>query len=769
MSQALWTPSPERASATQMAAFIRFVQARYRCGEDLTCGASAHGVADYPSLYRWSVEHPQQFWHSVWDFGGVRGASGAVALDGPKLCRGIGRMAPPDETEGPWWFPEGRLNYAENLLWPLGTRPAASAYPSAWAQAPVPAHEGRQAGAPATTRDSDGTGAVPIADRASPVPTEDLVGPSDPAVIAWNESGRHAWLTWGELRWRVGRLAAYLRDNCGVIPGDRVAAFMPNIPESIIAMLATASLGALWSSSSPDFGVKGVLDRFGQIAPKVLFCADGYQYNGKYVGSLERVRGIIRELPSVERVVVCEYLRHRPGLDGLGEAVYLREILAAQTSAECSALNAESSAGSAQPAEPDSNTALSAQHSALPLFPFNHPLFIMYSSGTTGLPKCMVHGAGGTLLQHKKELLLHTDIRPGERLFYFSTCGWMMWNWQVSALSCGATLVLYDGSPFAPKPDILWDMAEQEGVNVFGTSAKYIALLEKEGVRPRESHSLPALRAVLGTGSPLAPASFDYVYRDVKADVQLASISGGTDIISCFALGSPMAPVYIGELQTRGLGMRVEVFDAAGKALPPGEQGELCCTLPFPSMPVAFWNDPDGSKYRAAYFDHYSASGAGVWRHGDWCELVDHGADAQTEGLVIHGRSDATLNPGGVRIGTAEIYRQVEQMPEVVESLVIGQDWEDDVRIVLFVRLREGLALDDALRARIQRSIRENTSPHHVPKRILQVSDIPRTISGKIVELAVREVIHGREVKNVDALANPSALEEFRAREELRQ
>jgi acetoacetyl-CoA synthetase len=398
----------------------------------------------------------------------------------------------------------------------------------------------------------------------------------------------------------------------------------------------------------------------------------------------------------------------------------------------------------------------------LPTFPFNHPLYIMYSSGTTGLPKCMVHGAGGTLLQHYKELALHTDLKPGERIFYFTTCGWMMWNWLVSSLALGATIVLYDGSPFAPWPDILWDMCEEEQVSVFGTSAKYLTLLEKEGVKPREGRSLEKLRAILSTGSPLTPDSFDFVYRDIKADLQLASISGGTDIISCFALGNPTGPVYRGELQCAGLGMKIAVFNEQGERVI-GEQGELVCTLPFPSMPVSFWNDPDGSKYRAAYFEQYP----GVWRHGDWCELVDHSASGDPPGLVIYGRSDATLNPGGVRIGTAEIYRQVEQLPEIVESLVVGQDWEGDTRIVLFVRLRAGEQLDDALRERISKHIRANASPHHVPRRIVQVRDIPRTISGKIVELAVREVIHGRAVKNVDALANPDALEEYQNRPEL--
>jgi acetoacetyl-CoA synthetase len=391
-----------------------------------------------------------------------------------------------------------------------------------------------------------------------------------------------------------------------------------------------------------------------------------------------------------------------------------------------------------------------------PRFPFDHPIYILYSSGTTGLPKCMVHGAGGTLLQHLKELVLHTDLRREDRIFYFTTCGWMMWNWLVSSLAVGATVVLYDGAPLSP-PQLLWDLVEQEGVTVFGTSAKYLALAEKEGLEPGRTHDLASLRAILSTGSPLAAHSYDYVYHKVKGDVHLASISGGTDIVSCFALGNPIGPVWRGELQTRGLGMSVDVLDPEGHPIRDAE-GELVCTRPFPSMPVAFWDDPTGAKYQAAYFDHYP----GVWRHGDWARVTRHG------GVIILGRSDATLNPGGVRIGTAEIYRQVEQLPEVIESLVVGQDWEADVRIVLFVRLREGAVLDEALIRRIRNRIREHSSPHHVPRKILHVADIPRTISGKITELAVREVIHGRPVGNLDALANPQALDLFRNREELR-
>jgi acetoacetyl-CoA synthetase len=504
---------------------------------------------------------------------------------------------------------------------------------------------------------------------------------------------------------------------------------MPNLPETLVAMLAAASLGAVWSSCSPDFGVKGVLDRFGQIEPKVLFTVDGYHYGGKRIELGERVRAVVSELPATEKVVVAGYLRDKPALP-VPNAVAYQEF---------------AGAGAPSPI-------------AFEQLPFDHPLYILYSSGTTGLPKCMIHGAGGTLLQHLKELVLHTDVKRGDRVFYYTTCGWMMWNWLVSSLAAGATVMLYDGSPVHPKKDVLFDFAEQERMTVFGTSAKYLAMIEKEGLAPRESHDLSALRAILSTGSPLAPQSYDYVYRKVKEDVCLASISGGTDIISCFALGNPIGPVYAGEIQTRGLGMKVEIFNDAGKAVR-GEKGELVCTLPFPSMPIGFWDDPAGKKYRAAYFEHYP----GVWRHGDWAELTEH------DGLIIHGRSDATLNPGGVRIGTAEIYRQVEQFEEVIESLVIGQNWDEDLRIVLFVKLRDGLSLSNDLQERIRKCIRENASPHHVPRKIIQVADIPRTISGKITELAVRDVIHGRPVKNRDALANPEALELFRNLPELRE
>jgi len=459
----------------------------------------------------------------------------------------------------------------------------------------------------------------------------------------------------------------------------------------------------------------------------VLFCADGYRYAGKEIDSLARVREVVTRIPEIERVVVVPYLQREPGLTGISNAVVWADWVSDRASA-------------GPPVR----------------LPFDHPIYILYSSGTTGLPKCMVHGAGGTLLQHLKELVLHTDLCREDRIFYFTTCGWMMWNWLVSSLAVGATVVLYDGAPLAPKT-ILWDMVARERVTVFGTSAKYLALAEKEGLAPGSSHDLSSLRAILSTGSPLAGHSYDYVYSRIKSDLHLASISGGTDIVSCFALGNPVAPVWRGELQSRGLGMAVEVFDEDGHAVRE-QEGELVCTRPFPSMPVRFWNDPDGSKYQAAYFEHFP----GVWRHGDWARLTRH------DGLVILGRSDATLNPGGVRIGTAEIYRQVEQLPEVVESLVVGQEWESDVRIVLFVRLKPGCTLDPALVGRIRQRIRDYASPHHVPRKILQVADIPRTISGKITELAVRDVIHGRRVANRDAMANPEALQLFEGLEELK-
>ncbi|HEX3123202.1 MAG TPA: acetoacetate--CoA ligase, partial [Rhodanobacteraceae bacterium] len=540
------------------------------------------------------------------------------------------------------------------------------------------------------------------------------------ALIARNEWGDNRQFTYADLHEQVGKLGNALR-GAGVVAGDRVAAFMPNVPETVIAMLAATSIGAVWSSCSPDFGINGVLDRFGQIAPKVLFTADAYGYGGKRFDCLAKIGSVLEKLPSVEKVVVVPSGNAELKLEGLRNAVAWPDFLGHEL-----------------------------HPPRFEMLPFDHPLYIMYSSGTTGVPKCIVHGAGGTLIQHLKELVLHTDLKREDTIFYYTTCGWMMWNWLVSSLAVGATIVLYDGSPFHPDGNVLWNLIDEVGIDVFGTSAKWIAAVEKAGIVPRESHKLLTLRTILSTGSPLSDESFEYVYRDVKQRVMLSSISGGTDIISCFALGCPVLPVYRGELQCRGLGLKVEILNDAGEPVRE-EKGELACTAPFPSMPIGFWNDPDGEKYHNAYFSKVP----NVWCHGDHALLTER------DGIIIYGRSDAVLNPGGVRIGTAEIYRQVEQLPEVLESIAVGQEWDSDVRVVLFVRLREGLTLDDALRARICKQIRDNTTPRHVPAKVLQVADIPRTISGKITELAVRETIHGRPVKNTDALANPQALELF--------
>jgi acetoacetyl-CoA synthetase len=548
---------------------------------------------------------------------------------------------------------------------------------------------------------------------------------SRPAIIFRGENGARRALSYDELRSQVASISAGLRD-AGVVKGDRVAGFLPNCPEAIVAMLAATSIGAIWSSCSPDFGINGVVDRFGQIAPKVLFCADGYFYNGKRFDSLDAVGGVLKQISSIEKTVVVPFTRDDVDIGGLGNGVMWQDIMVPNARLNCT------------PTE------------------FNHPLYIMYSSGTTGVPKCIVHGAGGTLIQHIKEHSLHCDIGPEDRVFYFTTCGWMMWNWLVSALTAGATIILYDGSPFLDDGRGLWKMAEDEAVTVFGTSAKFISALEKAGVRPRDEFDLPALKTILSTGSVLAPESFDYVYDAISAEVQLSSISGGTDIISCFAGGNPLLPVRRGELQCLALGMQVQIYNDDGEAVI-GQNGELVCSNAFPSMPVGIWNDPDDQKYHAAYFDRFP----GVWAHGDYAEITPNG------GMVIYGRSDAVLNPGGVRIGTAEIYRQVEKLDEVLESIAIGQDWDDDVRVVLFVHLRDGISLDAALQGKIRAVIRENTTPRHVPEKIVEVEEIPRTISGKIVELAVRNVVHGRAVKNMDALANPDALRHFKNRQEL--
>ena len=641
---ALWIPSPERVSASAIIAFIRNTNARH--GTDLE---------NYRDLHAWSILRPDLFWEQVWDLGEVIGERGAVAL------------ADADRMPGARFFPEAKLNYAENLLRP---------------------------------RD-----------------------PSTVALIFRGEDKVERQVSFGELSALVSRLQQALR-AAGVGVGDRVAATMPNLPETIAIMLAATSLGAIFSSCSPDFGERGILDRFGQIQPKVYFACDGYWYAGKRVAIGDKLRSVVPHLTDTAKTVVVPYL---------GEAEDVAATLPNGVSLD----------------------AFIAPFEAAPLtferLPFNHPIFILFSSGTTGVPKCIVHGAGGTLLQHIKEHRLHCDLHPGDRLFYFTTCGWMMWNWLVTGLASNLTLCLFDGSPFAPSPSVLFDYAEKERFALFGTSAKYIDSLRKEGLKPAETHDLSALRALTSTGSPLAPADFAYVYEAIKPDLHLASISGGTDIVSCFVLGDPTAPVYRGEIQAAGLGMAIEVWSDDGKPVE-GERGELVCTKPFPSMPVMFWNDADGAKYHAAYFDRFP----NVWCHGDFAEWTVHG------GLIIHGRSDATLNPQGVRIGTAEIYAQAEQVPEIVEAIAIGQEWDNDVRVVLFVRLKAGATLDAELEKRIKTQIRVGASPRHVPAKIIAVTDIPRTRSGKITELAVREVVHGRPVKNTEALANPEALELYR-------
>jgi acetoacetyl-CoA synthetase len=648
VAKPLWEPSQARIAGANVTAFARAAIREW--------GLKFNTYAEF---YRWSVDQPEQFWQSLWQYAAVKAAT-----------RGKRVLVHGEQMPGAQWFPDARLNFAENLL--------------------------RRR------------------DRAD-------------AMVFWGEDKIEQRLSHAQLYAGVSRLAQGLRD-AGVQSGDRVVGYLPNLPETMMAMLAAASIGAIWSSCSPDFGVQGVLDRFGQIEPKVLFAVDGYWYNGKAIDALAKVAEIAQRLPTLVRVVVVNYLTESPDVSAVPNAQRMADFTAAYA----------------------------ARDLEFAQLPFDHPLYIMYSSGTTGVPKCIVHGAGGTLLQHLKEHQLHTDVKPGDRLFYFTTCGWMMWNWLASGLASGATLLLYDGSPFIRRGAILFDLAESEGMTHLGTSAKYIDAISKIKLKPHKTHNLTKLRAILSTGSPLAPESFDYVYREIKSDLCLSSISGGTDIVSCFVLGNPVLPVYRGEIQCRGLGMKVEVYDEAGKPVS-GKKGELVCTRPFPSMPIGFWNDPDGKRYRDAYFAKYPK----VWCHGDYVELTEHG------GMVIYGRSDAVLNPGGVRIGTAEIYRQVEQLDEVLESLVIGQDWNKDVRVVLFVKLREGLRLDDALIDKIKNRIRANTTPRHVPAKVLQVEDIPRTKSGKIVELAVRNVVHGEVVKNAEALANPEALQHYANRVEL--
>jgi acetoacetyl-CoA synthetase len=555
-----------------------------------------------------------------------------------------------------------------------------------------------------------------------------LLGDSDnrPAILFGDERGRRRELTRADLHREVARVAAGLL-AAGVQPGDRVAGFVANCPEAVIAALAVGSVGAIWSSCSPDFGVAGVVDRFGQIAPKVLFAVDGYTYAGRRIDTRATIAEVATHITSIQQVVVIAFLEDAPDVTAIANAQDFRAF------------------GSGAPP------------ASIATVPFDHPLCIVFSSGTTGPPKCIVHRAGGVLLQHLKEHVLHTDIGPLDRVFYFTTCGWMMWNWLLGALATGATIVLYDGSPMHPDPGVLWQLARDFQVTVFGTSAKYLSSLQKSGYLPREHGAMPRLRSVLSTGSPLAPEGFDYVYQDISPDVMLASISGGTEIFSCFALGNPLLPVYRGELQCAGLGMAVDVFDADGRTVR-GDRGELVCTQPFPSQPLCFWNDADRKRFHAAYFERFE----GVWAHGDFAEFTAHG------GIVIHGRSDAVLNPGGVRIGTAEIYRQVELLDEVVECMAVAQPWQGDERVILFVVLRAALTLDEALRARIRDAIRRNTTARHVPAKILQVPAMPRTRSGKLVELAVRNLLRGEPVHNTLAIANPEALEAFRNRPELR-
>jgi acetoacetyl-CoA synthetase len=549
------------------------------------------------------------------------------------------------------------------------------------------------------------------------------------ALIFKGEGKNSAHITYAELYDEVARIAKSLKDM-GVRSGDRVVGFMPNMPESIMAMLAATSIGATWSSCSPDFGIKGVLDRFGQIRPKVLFTANGYAFKGKKIDSLERISNILKELPSIEKVVVIPYTTDTPDIDLIPNAIHYQDFKSTQSDLE-----------------------IEFEH-----LPFSHPLYIMYSSGTTGLPKCMVQSAGGILIHHLKELLLHTDLKREDTIFYFTTCGWMMWNWLVSSLAVGASLVLYDGNPFHPDPGVLWQMAQDENITVFGTSAGYIAALQSTGIRPGEEYDLRHLRAVLSTGSPLSIEGFEFIYDAVKKDVQLASIAGGTDLNGCFALGNPMGPVYASELQCRGLAMNVAAFDENGQPVV-GRQGELVCLSPFPSMPIYFWSDPDGEKYHKAYFDLYP----NIWRHGDFIEVTERG------GVIMFGRSDATLNPGGVRIGTAEIYRQIDQIDEVADSVVVGQNWKNDIRVILFVKMADGCELTDDLKNRIRQTIRTNASPRHVPAKIIPIADVPYTLNMKKVELAVKKVIENKPVLNKDALSNPEALDYYADIEELQE
>ena len=635
--QPLWTPSQASIDAANMTRFMTQVNSNQH-----------RSINDYDELYQWSLDEKEQFWSELWDFCGIIGRKGErILVDGAQI-------------ESAQWFPDARLNFAENLL----------------------------------RRRDDET-----------------------AIFFRAENQIEYSLSYRELYQQVASVAAWLKAQ-GLQAGDRVAAYLPNMPEAVVAMLAATSLGAVWTSTSPDFGEDSVIDRFGQTEPRFLFTADGYFYNGKKHPLADKVNAIRANLPSLEQVVQID-------LAGFGiqaDALDWRDIIATPA----------------------------GQIDFVPR-QFNDPLYILYSSGTTGKPKCITHKVGGTLIQIFKEQKLHCDVRPNDRVFYFTTLGWMMWNWLVNALACEAALVLYDGSPFYPDGDVLWRYADDVDMTLFGTSAKYIDALKNAKSQPVKQFDLSAMRMLCSTGSVLAPESFDYVYQNIKQDVCLASMSGGTDIASCFALGSTILPVYRGEIQCRGLGMAVEVFEDNGHPLQ-GDKGELVCTQTFPSQPVYFWGDDSGEKYHNAYFARFD----NVWHHGDYVRLTEH------DGIIIYGRSDATLNPGGVRIGTAEIYRHVEQLEEVVEGIVIGQDWDDDVRVVLFVVLQPGLDLDETLQAKIRKTVRVKCSPRHVPAKVIQIAEIPRTKSGKIVELAVRDVVHDREVKNIHSLANPEALALYR-------
>ena len=641
----LWRPSSKIKEESNLNQFIKNFVDEFKNQSDVK----------YEELWKWSIEKPEKFWDSIWDYSNVLGEKGEILLKDK------------DKMPGARFFPNAKLNYTENVL----------------------------------------------KNKNEPL-----------AIISEREDGLKSKISTLELKDKVLKLAGWLKEN-GISKGDRVCAYMPNCPETIITMLATASLGAVFSSCSTDFGVAGVLDRFQQIEPKILVTVDGYLYNGKAIERHEEVHQIVQGLNTLQHVLILKYLNENHLKYSFSyqdfDSVYRSKPLENFTKVN-----------------------------------FNDPLYIVFSSGTTGAPKCIVHGVGGVLLQHAKEHKLHANIHKGDRVFYFSTCGWMMWNWLLGALFSEATIILYEGSPFYGGPNKLWDLAEKEKINLFGTSAKYIDAVRKSGYKPNKHNQLKFLKCLCSTGSPLSPESFDFINKFISSEMQIGSISGGTDILSCFVLNNPLDEVISGEIQCRGLGMAVDVFDEEGNSVT-DTPGELVCTKPFPSMPVMFWNDPDGKKYQEAYFDYYP----NVWRHGDWTKLTKRGT------LVIFGRSDATLNPGGVRIGTAEIYKVVESFEEILESIVIGQEWEDDIRIVLFVKLKEKASLDEKLKTEIKNKLRQLVSPRHVPAKIISVADIPRTRSGKITELAVRDVIHGKKIKNIEALSNPEALDLFKDLSEL--